>query len=103
MRFRNGQTQFSKPSRFYTKLTTNSSTFPKSKEKYTKRGITTFATATTAARPRNLKPLAQIASTYRRANTYGLKIGDKITHLTFGEGTDLDITSSGDSIKPNRI
>ncbi len=101
-RFRNGQTQFSKPSRFLYEIDDKFIDFPEKQREDIRKERFSFLSQrqTTSARPRNLKPLAQVASTpTEEQNTYGLKIGDKITHLTFGEGTVLDITGSGDSTK----
>lgn len=103
-RFRNGQTQFSNPSRFLYDIDDAYLDFPenrKNSEQKTVQKETFPFLSQRQSNPkpiRNLKPV-QNSSSSETQKSYGLKIGDNITHPTFGNGKVLNIEGNGDNTK----
>lgn len=117
-RFRNGQTQFSNPSRFlydidrkYLKLPEESTfgcgrqvnPYASDDNSYFSNSRPNRATVIKSPPPsaaKRLVPLASVASSGGSGNcTIALKPGDNVRHATFGIGSVLSVEGSGDNTK----
>lgn len=103
-RFRNGQTQFSNPSRFLYDIDDAYLDFPESRKNSEQKTVQKETFPFLSQRQSNPKPIrnlkpVQNSSSSETQKSYGLKIGDNITHTTFGNGKVLNIEGNGDNTK----